>query len=66
MADGSCDDFSPEWPKDNDSEVDIDIHDSCAVSDEAFRGRDDRVEAHAQANFVNDLVGILGVDEVFD
>jgi len=36
------------------------------VPDQALRAGDERVEADAEADFVQDLVGVFGVDPVFD
>jgi hypothetical protein len=59
-------DLASEGPEDDHAEVDVDVHDAVAVADEAFGAGDERVEADAEADFVQDFVGVFGVDPVFD
>lgn len=44
----------------------IDIYKAVAVADETFRSPQQIVETDTEANLLDHLVGILGVDVVFD
>lgn len=59
-------DFAFERAEDNHAEIDIDVHDAGAVADEAFGGTKDVIEGYAEADAVDDFVGVFGVDVVFD
>ena len=66
MSNGPEDDLAFEWPKDDNAEVYINVDDASPVTDETLRSRDERVEAETQADLLDDLVGVLCIDEVFD
>lgn len=53
-------------PKDEEFEVDVDVDGSRAVADQALRGGEQGVEGDAEADFVQDFVGVFGVEVVFD
>lgn len=53
-----------EGPEDDDAEFDVHIDDAGAVADETLGGGEDVVQADAEADFLDDLVGIFGVDVI--
>jgi hypothetical protein len=59
-------DLAAEGAEDDQAEVDVYVYDAVAVADQAFGARDERVEADAEADFVQDFVGVFGVEPVFD
>jgi hypothetical protein len=66
MGDRAMHYFTFEWPEDDEPEVDVNVNHARAMTDESFRRRNDGVETEAQTSFVNHLVRILFIDEVFD
>lgn len=58
--------LAAEGAEDDDAEVDVYVYDAVAVADEPFGAGDERVEADAEADFVQDFVGVFGVEPVFD
>lgn len=59
-------DLAAEGAEDDHAEVDVYVYDAVAVADEPFGAGDERVEADAEADFVQDFVGVFGVEPVFD
>ena len=59
-------DLAAEGAEDDHAEVDVDVDDAVAVPDQALGAGDERVEADAEADFVQHFVGVFGVDPVFD
>ena len=66
LRDRALQDLATEGPEDDHAEVDVDVHDAVAVPDQALGAGDERVEADAETDLVQDLVGVFGVDPVFD
>lgn len=66
MRYGALKEFAFEGSEDDESEVDVDVYYAGSMTDEAFRGGNEGVEADAEADFVEDFVGVFGVDPVFD
>lgn len=66
MHDCALQDLAFEGPEDDEPEVDVDVDCAGAVADETFGAGDEGVEAEAEADFVQNAVGVFGVYPVFD
>lgn len=64
--DPSLEDLTFKWSEHYQPEVDMDVDDACAVADQTLGKFEDVEEAEDETDFVDDLVGILGVYVVFE
>ncbi len=66
FLDDGGDDFSLERAEDDHAELDVDVEIAGAVADETVGCFEDVVHADAEADFLDDFVGVFLVDFVFD
>jgi hypothetical protein len=50
------------YPEDNT----IDIDESISMADQTFRGREEIIKADAKSDLLNDFIGVLRIDVIFD
>lgn len=65
-ADLAREDLVSEGPEDDEAELNVDVHEPRPVADEAFGCGQEIVHANAEADLLDHLVGVLGVDVVLD
>jgi len=59
-------DFMAERTEDDQSELDIYIHEAGAMADETFGSGEEVIETYAEANFLDDLVAVSAFPVLFE